>query len=1050
VSEIDKKSEETDAPPAATVSDLQRAELLIKRLTRELDLYRAEFAQLERRYKTMETSFSWRIFEPVRQVAARYPSIATIVRRFAKLVYWTLTGQLVSRLRAAWRASKARSAHSPIKERRARLNSKIREAVAMAKVAKTATPGGDAPTISIILPTYKSPLDSLNDAILSVRAQTYSAWELCICDDGSADEKLAALIESHVSGDARIRLCSLPTNKGISAASNTALAMSRGEYVGFLDHDDLLLPEALMQFAQRLAFDDTIDMAYSDEAIIDATGEPVLIFTKPDWSPVLLFAMMYVGHLTLYRRSLVDAVGGFRPAYDFSQDFDLALRIAERIRKVDHIGEVLYCWRAIEGSAASGGKSYARTTNIAATTDALRRRGLPARGIAQAQSNQVMFDPGTLLDRVSLIIPSDDKANLLAPFLSSITGLSTYKNFEIIVVMNSDRIAEFNANDRWPGVRFERYDRPFNFSDKCNAGARAASGDVLIFLNDDMLVIEPQWIERLLECLKLPGVGAASPKLLYRDGTIQHAGMVVGVRNLVGTAFHCLPELTGDHFNLAQCMRESTVLSGACLAIKASIFRELGGFDAVNVPNAHSDVDLCLRVWAAGYSCIYTPHAKLSHFGHLSIGAGYPPAPRLCSKDKANIYLLRRWCKEISYDPFYPPGIRDQIYRDFPDDYQIFPQLSSAPAIGGRDFLIISHDLSASGAPMIAHQVAALLKKHGHFVVVTAPRDGYYRHVFQALGVPVIVDAALLKGEEPVLNFAKNFDAVIANTVVTWPAVRQLANFVDVYWYLHESEMVKELVQAEPELRVAISGAKDVWVGSARGARYTRPYRSDIFSLEYGFDDWPLATADDTTTGGLTADKPAIVSMFGSFEGRKGQDLAVSCVRELPPEIAAKCELRLFGRILDAEYHAKVLDLVRDAPNIVVGGPLTPDQYLGELQKSDIVLVPSRDDTLPLVSIDALRAGKVLICTPAVGTVDYLASPNCAFIANSATVGDLGDAIIAAINRRDEWPLIGREAKKVFERHFTMRTFERRLLERLELTAQAEPSAGLVPFADAR
>ena len=1047
MSGIDRKPGE--APPATTESDLQRAELLIKRLTKELDLYRAEYAQLASRYKTIETSFYWRVFEPVRQLAARYPSIATFVRRLAKLVHWTVTGQLVSRLRAFWQVRKTRvSNDSRIDERRDRLKATIREGVTIARVAKPRPPEGVAPTISIILPTFKPPLDCVNDAILSVRAQTYSAWELCICDDGSGDEKLTALIDAHASADSRIKFCKLPSNKGISAASNAALAMSTADFVGFLDHDDLMLPDALSQFAQRLDRDDTIDIAYSDEAIIDAKGEPVAIHTKPDWSPVLLFAMMYIGHLTIYRRSLVDAVGGLRPAYDFSQDFDLALRVAERARKVVHIREILYCWRAIEGSAASGGKDYARISNIAAATDALRRRGLPAHSIPQAQSNQIVFEPGSLVERVSLIIPSDDKANLLGPFLSSIAAITTYPNFEIIVVMKSDRIAVFHANENWPGVRFEAYDKPFNFSDKCNAGARAASGDVLVFLNDDMLVTDPPWIERLLECLRLPGVGAASPKLLYRDGTIQHAGMVVGVRNLVGPAFHCLPEGTGDHFNLAQCMRESTLLSGACLAIKTQVFRELGGFDSVNVPNAHSDVDLCLRVWEAGYSCVYTPHTKLTHFGHLSIGAEDPPPRRLYSKNKADIFLLRRWCEEISYDRFYPPGIRDLIYRDFPEDYQIFPPLAPEPSAGGRDFLIISHDLSASGAPKIVYQIAALLKKEGHFVVVTAPNDGYYRHALQSLGIPVIVDTMILKRQQPVLDFAKNFDAVIANTVITWPAVRQLANFVDLYWYLHESELIGELVHTEPELRVALSGAKDVWVASVRGERYVRRYRKDVFSLECGLDDWPPAKpAGAVPPSG--AETPIVISVIGSYEPRKGQDLAVLGVRGLPADIAAKCELRMFGRVLDAAFHTKVLGLARGASNILVGGELTPDQCLDELQKSDIVLVPSRDDVLSLVALDALRAGKVLVCSPAVGVVEYLRTPNCAVIARSTSAGDLTEAIVRAINQRGAWPSIGHEARKIFERNFSMQTFERRLLERLGLRVRSEPTEPLVSIAAA-
>jgi glycosyltransferase involved in cell wall biosynthesis len=303
----------------------------------------------------------------------------------------------------------------------------------------------------------------------------------------------------------------------------------------------------------------------------------------------------------------------------------------------------------------------------------------------------------------------------------------------------------------------------------------------------------------------------------------------------------------------------------------------------------------------------------------------------------------------------------------------------------------------------------------------------------------VIVDATILKRQGAILNFAKNFDAIIANTVVAWPAVRQLANFVDVYWYLHESEMIKELADTERELRVAISGAKDVWVASKRGERYVRRYRSDAFSLECGLDEWPRAAAPPSR-----AEAPIVISVVGSYEPRKGQDLAVLAIRGLPADIAAKCELRLFGRVLDATFHAKVLNLARGARNIVIGGELTPDECLDEVQKSDIVLVPSRDDTLPLVSLDALRAGKVLICNPAVGTVDYLEAPDCALIARSTSADDLRDAMLRAIHRRDDWPLIGREAKKVFERYFAKGIFERRLLERLELTAPPATAADRV------
>jgi O-antigen biosynthesis protein len=439
------------------------------------------------------------------------------------------------------------------------------------------------------------------------------------------------------------------------------------------------------------------------------------------------------------------------------------------------------------------------------------------------------------------------------------------------------------------------------------------------------------------------------------------------------------------------------------------------------------------------------------HFGHLSIGAASVAAPSAQPKDKSDIFLLRRWCKEISYDPYYPPAVRDLAFRDSPHDYQIFPPAPSAPIHGGSDVLIISHDLSRSGAPKIVYEMVVALKKEGHFVVVASPSDGHYRNELQALGVPVIVDALLLKQHDSVLDFARNFDRVIANTVVTWPAVHQLAKFVDVYWYLHESELVNEIARNEPLLQTAMRHAKDVWVGSRRAERVVERYRPGIFSLEYGLDAWsPPEPPEAAPQPAPEPERPIIVAVFGSFEPRKGQDLAVLSARKLSHDVEGRCEFRLFGRVLDPKFHTKVLDLAQGVPNVFIGGELTSQQYVEELEKCDIVLVPSRDDTLPLVSLDALRAGKVLICSPAVGTVDYLEAPNCAVIALSSEMDGMSNAIVEAVNRRDEWPLIGREAKKVFDRYFAKRTFEQRLIKRLDFSSSSVTRQPIPLFAEIR
>ena len=441
-------------------------------------------------------------------------------------------------------------------------------------------------------------------------------------------------------------------NGGIAAASNQALAMATGAYVALLDHDDMLAANALERVAAALAGGAVPDLVYSDECMIDEDDLPSRLFTKPDWSPMLLTSFMYTGHLSVYRTELVREVGGFRSEFDFSQDYDLALRIAELAPKVVHLREVLYGWRTIAQSASSGGKPGARTGNIAALQSALDRRGWAGQAVALPTSNRMLrqLTPPPL---VSIVVPSDDPAHIRQTAMS-IAAHTTYDNFEIVVVARDAVIAECKRALRSRAVRFVPFNAAFNFSAKCNAGAEAARGEYLVFYNDDVRVMTPSWVEALLEAASLPGVGAVAPKLLYEDGTIQHAGMVAGTRRLLTTAFHCFPHGSPAHFNMAQSLREVTLLAGACLAMRRSVFREIGGFDAVYTPTAHSDVDLCLRLREAGYRCLYTPHAELTHIGHAALGAA--ERDRAFRPDKADIRIMRRFGHLLEDDPFSRPA----------------------------------------------------------------------------------------------------------------------------------------------------------------------------------------------------------------------------------------------------------------------------------------------------------------------------------------------------------------------------------------------------------
>lgn len=877
--------------------------------------------------------------------------------------------------------------------------------------------------ISILMPVYKVPLQYLAKAIESVRYQSYSNWELCVVDDGSNDPALAQLLRDAAGRDTRIRVSIEQKNRGIAGATNIALAMASGEYIALLDNDDMLTSDALHYVVSAIKANPDVDMIYSDECKIDEHGMPTELFTKPDWSPSMLFNCMYTAHLSVYLKTLVDQVGGFRSEYDFSQDYDLALRVAEVARRVHHIDRVLYGWRMIAGSSAQGDKPHARATNVAALRDAAKRRNLEGEAFGERAANHFRVLVSAMTQKVSIVIPSDNLDNIKES-IASIVDQSLYGNYEILVVTNSKLIRKLGTPDLPKCVQFVPFDRPFNFSLKCNEGAARATGEIVIFFNDDVRVVSQDWIEMIIEGFAIdPNVGVVGPKLLYENYLIQHAGMVSGVRGLVGTAFHCLPHETDRHFSMAQWMREVSLICGACLAMRKDVFDEIGGYDAVNAPISHSDVDLCFRVRESGRTCLYTPHATLIHIGHMSISEtekaekaetrrGTKP-----KKDKSDIFLLRRWGKAVSYDPYFPPAMRDILYHDSPDAWQLYADVPQMPE-GGKDILLISHDLSGSGAPRVVYEMARVLREAGHFVVVASPTDGVFRQQLNDIGVPVIIDELLLLQHPSVERFAKNFDTVIANTVVTWPAVKQLSHVVDTYWYIHEISLLEHLLNVQPGIKGAFEAATGVWVGSEHAAVLVKQFRRNAEVIKYGVQPH----RDDPVTP-TKVSFPLNVSLMGSYEPRKGQDLAVAAFGMLPPEYRAKLRLNLYGRVLDEEFFRSVETSARKLPEVTLFTEIPYEQYVEELSASDAILIASRDDTLPLVSIDALGVAKVLMCTNTTGTSSYIKHGESGFVSRSPSPLDIADMLREAVDRANDLPTIAMQGKQVFDEQFSTKAF---------------------------
>lgn len=512
------------------------------------------------------------------------------------------------------------------------------------------------PLISIVMPTYNSLPADLQSAIESVFKQSYSNWELCIADDGSDRSEVKEMLSRYAAHDARIKVRFQEQHQGISATSNAALRLITGEYVCFLDHDDELSPHALANIADAINRNPNADFLYSDEDKIDKNGKRYDPFFKPDWSPDLLLSENYICHLFTLRKDLLEKTGDFLPECDGSQDYDLALRASEYASHILHIPKILYHWRAGQHSTASTleNKAYALT----AMQRALERyceRALPDAKIEAGRSTGRLRLRYPVSDspRVSIIIASGGKADVLRTNLDSLFAKTDYLNYEVIVIDNSRQdkiealVSQFKTSHKT--LRYIDWrNRPFNYSAINNAAARQCDSPIFLFLNDDTSVIERNWLTSMVELILRKEVGAVGAKLLYPNGRIQHAGVVMGLFDNCGHAFKGLPGNHSHYFDFSHIVRNVSAVTGACLMTKADIFWEVDGFDEEKLAVAFNDVDLCLKIGSRGYRILYTPYAELYHYEAFSkTSKDLIPHPAEVAE------MQSKWRNVISRDPFY-------------------------------------------------------------------------------------------------------------------------------------------------------------------------------------------------------------------------------------------------------------------------------------------------------------------------------------------------------------------------------------------------------------
>lgn len=525
--------------------------------------------------------------------------------------------------------------------------------------------------ISILMPTYNTPVEWLDAAIKSVMAQSYSSWQLCIADDASSDEKTLSALARWAGSDDRIDIVYRRQNEGVAAASNSALDIARGDFVAWLGHDDELAPNALYHVIETLSRHPDGELLYSDEDKIDETSQRFDPYFKPRWNPDLLLARNYMAHLSILRTDRLRAIGGFRQGFEGGHNYDVLLRFTHELpgSRIQHIPFILYHWRSVPGGASSGddGPSDA---GLRAVKDHVSRMSPQARVVAGpvAESYRVIWPVPASEPMVSLLVPTRDGIDILRPCVNAILETTQYENFEVLILDNQSQCQETltymsDLEKRDSRVKVIRWDHPFNYSSINNFGVKHARGDIIGLVNNDIEPINDDWLSEMVRQVCREEIGCVGAKLYYPNGSIQHGGVILGLGGVAGHAHRFFPGTHSGYRYRLNLTQNLSAVTAACLLIRRTVFEEVDGLNEEYLSVAYNDVDLCLKVREAGYRNLWTPHAELYH--HESVSRGVDDnSKKQARAQRETDYMRRTWGPQLDSDPAYNPNLT-LAYEDF-------------------------------------------------------------------------------------------------------------------------------------------------------------------------------------------------------------------------------------------------------------------------------------------------------------------------------------------------------------------------------------------------
>ncbi|MGL4546572.1 glycosyltransferase family 2 protein [Eubacterium aggregans] len=529
------------------------------------------------------------------------------------------------------------------------------------------------PKISIIIPVYNVDVNILDNCISSVLKQLYDNWELCLVDDASPNSQIREKIVKYSETDKRIKYKIRRENGHIAKATNDGIKLSNGEFIAFMDNDDLLSPNALYEVVSALNRNEDLDIIYSDEDKINTKNKRLKPFFKPDWSPDTILSQNYVCHFLVVRKTLVEMVGGFEIGLDGAQDYDLVLKCSEKTKasKIFHISKILYHWRKVEGSTSQNpkAKEYAFDAGKKVIENALIRRGKEGNVNMGASLGTYIIEYNiTGLPRVSIIIPTKEHASDLDQCLHSIITKTDYGNYEIIIIDNGSKGDELVAiYEKYSGMLKEGFkvinlDIPFNYSKLNNTAVNHATGEFLVLMNNDIEILTPNWLELMLGYAQQSHIGAVGIKLYYPDASIQHAGVVLGIGGVAGHSHKHLSKKDHGYFNRLIIPSNYSAVTAACLMVKKEDYLSVDGLDEINLPVAFNDVDFCIKLLEKGLYNICLSQVEAIHYESKSRGKENNLEKQQRFSREVE-FMKKKWVDALYHDKYYNPNL--SLYNEW-------------------------------------------------------------------------------------------------------------------------------------------------------------------------------------------------------------------------------------------------------------------------------------------------------------------------------------------------------------------------------------------------